>query len=258
MLSGYPPFNASTDEEIMQKVAIGKYTFDEMAWGKISKEARTFVSNLLTVDPSKRMSALDALKDPWIVKFSSTLKGSKIKSPELIESLKNIKQFQGGIKLKQASMMYIISQLINQEDKKELTLAFNKLDTNGDGKLSKEELYSGYQNVMGQKISEEEINKIFDSLDADKSGSIDYSEFLLAAINQKKILTQQNLKEAFNLFDKDKNGSINASEIKAILGSSHISNSTYKNLIKEIDENGDEQISFEEFEKMMTKLDITT
>jgi len=49
-------------------------------------------------------------------------------------------------------------------------------DKNGDGKLSKEEVRNGYLQHFGRKISDQELNRIFNTLDSDKNGFIDNSE----------------------------------------------------------------------------------
>ena len=51
----------------------------------------------------------------------------------------------------------------------------------------------------------------------DGSGNIDYSEFVVATINKKQLLTQDKLFQAFKIFDKDGGGSISPDEIKKIL-----------------------------------------
>lgn len=49
--------------------------------------------------------------------------------------------------------------------------------------MSKEELMQG---VKGSKlfISKEEIDKLFDQLDSNKSNALDYTEFVAAAVNK--------------------------------------------------------------------------
>jgi len=98
-----------------------------------------------------------------------------------------------------------------------LTKIFEDIDKNGDGKLSKEEILEEYQKFYGNTINKEDILKIFESVDIDKSGYIDYSEFLVASINEKQILTDEKLLTVFKKFDKDGSGTIQASEIKDIL-----------------------------------------
>lgn len=43
---------------------------------------------------------------------------------------------------------------------------------------------------------------MFAKIDLDGNGTIDYTEFLMAAVNQKKLLTDERLQMAFEMFDK--------------------------------------------------------
>ena len=56
--------------------------------------------------------------------------------------------------------------------------------------------------------------------------------------------------------DKDGSGAISPDEIKKALGIDDDQDETLDKLIKEIDENGDGEIQFEEFCKMMNKLTV--
>ncbi len=56
------------------------------------------------------------------------------------------------------------------------------------------------------------------AVDTDGSGEIDYSEWIVATTDKKRLLTDEKLKVAFKVFDKDGGGTISSSEIKEILG----------------------------------------
>ena len=83
-----------------------------------------------------------------------------------------------------------IDEVVAKED---LAHIFKQLDTNGDGRLSREELKEGYLNVYGKLVSYAEVDKIFDSVDSDLSGYIEYSEFVVASINETKLLSTDKL-----------------------------------------------------------------
>jgi Ca2+-binding EF-hand superfamily protein len=91
------------------------------------------------------------------------------------------------------------------------------MDINGDGKLSKQEIQQGYKDIYGAILSEEEVNALFLRVDIDKSNEIDYSEFVIATMNEKEVLSSNKLHTAFKMFDKDGGGTISPDEIKQIL-----------------------------------------
>lgn len=96
---------------------------------------------------------------------------------------------------------------------------------------------------------------MFNAADTDGSGSIDYSEWIAATINKKKVLTNEKLEYAFNLFDRNGNGSIDTEEVKTMLGiGKNISEDIWNGLIEQVDINGDGVIQFNEFKIMMLSL----
>lgn len=98
---------------------------------------------------------------------------------------------------------------------------------------------------------------MFNAVDTDKSGFIDYSEFVVSAMNERQLTTNDKLQAAFKMFDKDGSGIISADEIKEVLqfgNTNSLSTSAVDAIIKQVDENGDGEISFEEFTTMMKTL----
>ena len=173
----------------MKKVRIGKFSFSDPCWSNISDKAKDLISQLLTYDVEKRPSADDALKHPWIVEMSSATVDANI----AMGALSNLKTFRADQKLKQATFAFIASQLLTKQEKENLARIFKAIDKNGDGRLSKEEIMEGYDLFFGKNMDKNEIEKMFDSVDIDKSGFIDYSEFVIAAMNEKTLLTNEKL-----------------------------------------------------------------
>lgn len=75
----------------------------------------------------------------------------------------------------------------------------------------------------------------------------------MATLNKKNLLSAERLEAAFKIFDKDNNGFIDVTEIKEVLGkgNSNMTDDVWNELIKEVDLNGDGEVSFKEFQKMM-------
>ena len=78
-------------------------------------------------------------------------------------------------------------------------------------------MIEGYTKIYGE-FAEEEVDKIMRTVDIDGSGEIDYSEWLVATVNKKNLISDEKLKNAFQFFDKDGSGSISIDELKQVLG----------------------------------------
>ena len=69
LLSGTYPFPGSTNTEVMERITSMKFEFPEgpgQPWEGVSLGARDFVSKILVNDPTKRLSAHDALRHVWV------------------------------------------------------------------------------------------------------------------------------------------------------------------------------------------------
>ena len=78
-------------------------------------------------------------------------------------------------------------------------------------------MIEGYRKTLGD-LAEFEVDRIMKIADTDGSGEIDYSEWIVATMDKKKLLSNEKLETAFNLFDKDGSGTISANEVKEVLG----------------------------------------
>ena len=96
---------------------------------------------------------------------------------------------------------------------------------------------------------------MFGRIDTDKSGEIEFSEFLAATINKQKLLSEERLKIAFDMYDIDKSGSITTEEIGKVLGKyKSISEEVVYKIMKEADFFDNGVVTFPEFKIFMSKL----
>ncbi|CAE8675259.1 unnamed protein product, partial [Polarella glacialis] len=66
LLDGRAPFMGRDDRATYKLIKSGVLNFPSNRWDNISKEARDFVTCLLQVNPSNRLSAEKALQHPWL------------------------------------------------------------------------------------------------------------------------------------------------------------------------------------------------
>ncbi|KAH7408351.1 Ca/Cm-dependent protein kinase A [Phaeosphaeria sp. MPI-PUGE-AT-0046c] len=66
LLCGYSPFRSENLADLIEECKNGRVIFHERYWKEVSKEAKEFITLLLTPDPNKRPSSGDALKHVWL------------------------------------------------------------------------------------------------------------------------------------------------------------------------------------------------
>ncbi|KAF9180945.1 hypothetical protein BGZ49_004940, partial [Haplosporangium sp. Z 27] len=72
LLCGYTPFDRQNSMDEMQAILHAEYQFGPVEyWQGVSEPAKSFITGLLTVDPSLRMTAAQALKHPWLTQAAA-------------------------------------------------------------------------------------------------------------------------------------------------------------------------------------------
>ncbi|GLH10848.1 RAC serine/threonine-protein kinase [Gryllus bimaculatus] len=66
LLVGYPPFWDEDQHRLYAQIKAGAYDYPSPEWDTVTPEAKNLINQMLTVIPSKRITASEALKHPWI------------------------------------------------------------------------------------------------------------------------------------------------------------------------------------------------
>ena len=132
-------------------------------------------------------------------------------------------------------------------------IGFSRYDKDGDGTIDNAELGTVMKS-LGQDPTPKEIDDMIKEFDTDGNGSLDFDEFCLMMVGLMGDRDEEaELIEAFKFFDKDGSGLIDPDELKAVMETygEKMSDEEIAEMVKEADIDGDGQISYGEFVKMI-------
>ncbi|XP_072225031.1 calcium-binding protein 5b isoform X2 [Leuresthes tenuis] len=149
---------------------------------------------------------------------------------------------------------------LTQDEMEELREAFVEFDKDKDGYISCKDL-GNLMRTMGYMPTEMELIELSQNINMNLGGQVDFEDFV--ELMTPKLLDEtagmiglRELKDAFKEFDIDGDGSITSGELKhamlKLLGE-HTSKNEIEAVVREVDNNGDGKVDFEEFVKMMSK-----
>lgn len=250
LLSGIFPFKEEGTTATLQKVRTAKCTFPPEAFQGVSRAAKELIKKLLQKSPEQRLSAKEALRDPWLTS-SASLPTASLSSAVM----ENLRRYSAEHRFKKAAL-HVLARQQDDGTLSALRQVFTELDQDGDGIITFNELKEGLKNSgHDATFTSKELQHLARAVDADGSGEIDYTEFLAAAMERKAVVQESALWAAFRVFDKNDDGRISLKEIQEVLGTKEVNRTVSKEQIKkilaEVDTNGDGFIDFHEFIAMM-------
>eukprot|EP00826_Nyctotherus_ovalis_P040975 TRINITY_DN4081_c0_g2_i10.p1 TRINITY_DN4081_c0_g2~~TRINITY_DN4081_c0_g2_i10.p1 ORF type:complete len:231 (+),score=58.64 TRINITY_DN4081_c0_g2_i10:66-758(+) len=124
LLSGTLPFRGLTKNELFLKIQQGSYKLSGPSWQGVSAQAKDLIKKMLVVDPERRYSAVEALTHQW----TQSGREDTMSSEEAKELLNSLSQYNAQYKLQQASLTFIVSQLVTNKEKEQLQKVFIALD----------------------------------------------------------------------------------------------------------------------------------
>ncbi|KAE9589718.1 putative EF-hand domain pair protein [Lupinus albus] len=150
-----------------------------------------------------------------------------------------------------------MTDILSEEQIVDFKEAFCLFDKDEDGCIFVEELATVIRS-LDQNPTEEELQDMISEVDVDVNGTIEFDEFFNLMANKFKHVDaeEEELNEAFQVFDKDQNGYISASELRHVMMNlgEKLSDEEVEQMIKEADLDGDGQVNYDEFVKMMMNI----
>ncbi|GAB4843911.1 hypothetical protein Ancab_013875 [Ancistrocladus abbreviatus] len=143
---------------------------------------------------------------------------------------------------------------LSNADSGDICFAFNLIDRDGDGKITKCELEALFSRIGTATPSEEEIAAMMREMDIDGDGCISLEEFEAISPAFGPVSDKAELRQTFEVFDADLDGKITAEELMKVfsaIGDERCTLEDCKRMIRSVDKNGDGFVCFEDFARMM-------
>ena len=144
---------------------------------------------------------------------------------------------------------------LTEDEIEEIREAFNLFDTDGSGLIDPKELKAAMQS-LGFEAKNQTIFQMISDLDKNKSGTIDFEEFLdmmTARMSDKD--TREDIAKVFRLFDDDNTGTITLRNLRRVareLGET-MTDEELQEMVDRADSNGDGAVTLDDFFNIMTK-----
>ncbi|XP_049393786.1 calcium-dependent protein kinase 10-like [Solanum stenotomum] len=246
LLCGVPPFWAETEQGVALSILRGVIDFKREPWPQVSEKAKSLVRQMLEPDPKKRLTAQQVLDHPWI---QNAKKASNVPLGDIVRT--RLKQFSIMNRFKKKALR-VIAEHLKLEEIEVIREMFALMDSDGDGKITYDELKAGLRKV-GSQLAEAEMKLLMDVADVDGNGVLDYGEFVAVIIHLQRMENDEHFRRAFMFFDKDGSGYIELDELREALAdeSGACDTDVVNEIMREVDTDKDGQISYEEFVGMM-------
>lgn len=245
MLTGNYPFTGSNNTEVYSSIVKQALKTESHEFKHISPLGIEFVKSLLQKNPTLRPTAEEALNHPWI-----KLSKDEVADRNIFRKLSN---YNPPNEIYRATMGILVKYM-NAKELKELTAAFNELDTEGNGYLNIRQV-SKAAKEHGIIMPKKEISEVFKKLDFANDGIIHYSEFLAAAVDARLKVDEQMKLTLFNFFDIDKSGDITFDNLKTVFKKMglYYTDEKIAAILKDVNLSGKGKITFEEFTAMLER-----
>ncbi|XP_067872907.1 uncharacterized protein [Heterodontus francisci] len=152
-----------------------------------------------------------------------------------------------------------IHQELTPQDIRDLRLVFDATDTIKTGYLNLNEVYTALR-TLGFSVSHHGLRKMLRNLGESKEEKVSFSDFLQIVIEGQGDSrdTYEEIKQGFSLFDCDGDGKITFDNLKDACKSAgvYFSHQDLREMIREVDTNGDGTVDMEEFINLMLQTNL--
>jgi len=150
---------------------------------------------------------------------------------------------------------------ISEDELREYRTMMIMFDRDGTGTMDCNELVKVMRG-LGCNPTDAEVKQIIEDVDTNKTGTVEFKELVeIMKKMSRNEKAEEELSDAFKVFDRDGSGKVSAKEIKEVM--THIGERLTEDEAEEMlmafanyDANGDGELDYQEFSKMIMENDI--
>lgn len=190
-----------------------------------SGPALAAMRKMLTFDEKKRPAAAECLQLPWLREtsggsgaFGSPCAGPLRPSPEVLRE--NVKALTADRRLHawQRAAIMQAAVALPAADLAQLEISFRQMDRGRTGAIGREDLAQVLTDAGAEPAAASEAAAaLIDKYDVDKSGKIEWTEFVAAMLPASDTLFSEALRIPFQRLDADRDGKLAREQVKALL-----------------------------------------
>lgn len=255
MLVGKVPFDGQTKIEMVQNMKQQNLTYPEELQQN-HPDVLSIVKGLLEFDPKERLTLDQCLCSRWFdnqfLYYIDT--GLELLSKDMLMTLLVFEQKN---KFQKVLRNLFAKMFLDAEELQNLTNIFRMVDFCEDGEINLHELHYFVKHQIGERVGEQDMKKVFRSINLQDSTSITYLSFVTACASEEFFKNQEYRKIFFDWIDSQGEGFITSNKLMSCfmrLGFKCTIEEVETGL-KEFDKYGDGKLTFFLFNSMFDKLD---
>ncbi|CAG9311417.1 unnamed protein product [Blepharisma stoltei] len=246
LLVGKHPFIGVNVNDVFMRISRGHFSFSHPKWANISSEAKDLISRLLVLDPAQRYNMSQALMHPWFQRFM-------VNQPEPVNLniFNSLKNYKARGKLWQETMKLVVKNL-SEEQISELHNAFMSLDSANQGYITAIDIEQAMIR-QGHEIFLDDFHNMIRNIDYIGKGKLNYTEFIVAVLDRKKILNEEIIWDVFKKFDLNNEEKIGVKELKTALevAGCSLNSNDFNEIVNEFQLKAGEFMDFAHFKEIM-------
>lgn len=212
-----------------------------------SQEVQVLIKRMLCKSVEKRPVSGLVLEDPWFSIKGHTLSNKAAQGVKVVAMQREA----------HAILLQAMTAKLQREHYEAAAAAFSRFDSTNTGEINRPDFKEAFRHLFQGQNDDQTLDvladKVFESVDNDKSGTLHFNEYLVATFDWgslKPDVLEKNLKDVFNVIDEDQNGIISQEELANFLKGALLAEQI-RITFEIIDEDKDGKVTLPELKKFL-------